>query len=281
MLDISRLSYEDLDAALRLSTQAGWNQVVADWERFLALAPEGCFGGYADGDLVATTCVMTYDSAVSWIGMVLVDEAHRHQGYGTAMFNRGLTYALMNDSSDIGLDATDLGAPLYHDQGLRSTATVERWVGTLTQASSHKSVYDVYSLTDVDALATLDRRVLGIDRRELLTRLCAEDGVTALVVGDSVDPVGYAIVRPGRIHPQIGPILAPDATTVSSLLNGVVSTCSDTAVIVDTVAKERTSTLLRDHGLERRRELSRMSYESTEPLLTSNQVWAIVDFAWG
>lgn len=279
MLDMSRLSSEDLDVALRLSTQAGWNQVIADWERFLALAPEGCYGGYVDGDLVATTCVAAYDSVVSWIGMVLVEKEYRHQGYGTAMFDRGLTYALAN-SQDIGLDASDLGAPLYRNQGFRSAVEVERWTGTLT-APSHESVYDVYPVTDVDSVAALDRTVLGIDRSELLTRLCAEDGVTTLVAGDSANPVGYAIVRPGRIHPQIGPLLAPDATAVSSLLNGVVYTRSDTAVIIDTIASERTTTLCRKHGLERRRTLSRMSYESTEPLLTDEQVWAVTDFAWG
>jgi GNAT superfamily N-acetyltransferase len=280
MLDISRLGSEDIDAALRLSTQAGWNQVAADWERFLALAPEGCFGGYVDGDLVATTCVATYDSVVSWIGMVVVEEGHRHQGYGTAMFDRGLTYALAN-SQDIGLDASDLGAPLYHDHGFRSTIEVERWAGTLTQTASHESGYDVYSVTDVDRVAALDRTVLGTDRSEVLTRLCAEDGVTTLVVGDNANPVGYAIVRTGRIHPQIGPIIAPDATAVSLLLNGVACMRSDTAVIIDTIASERTTTLCRTHGLERRRTLSRMSYESTEPLLTDEQVWAVTDFAWG
>jgi GNAT superfamily N-acetyltransferase len=280
MLDISLLRRADLDAALRLSTQAGWNQVLTDWERFLALAPEGCFGGYVDGDLVATTCVATHDNSVSWIGMVLVEEAHRQQGYGTAMFDRGLTYARTNGGGDVGLDATELGAPLYHKRGFRSTVTVERWAGTLTRATPHESEHDVYSVTDVDAVVALDT-VLGIDRSELLTRLCAEDGVTALVAGDSAGPVGYAIVRPGRIHPQIGPILAPDATAASSLLNGVASTLSDTAVIVDMVASERTTTLFREHGLERRRKLSRMSYESTEPLLTGTKVWAVVDFAWG
>lgn len=279
MLDISQLDHEDLDAALRLSTQAGWNQTIDDWKRFLALGPEGCFGGYVEGTLVATTCVATYNSDVSWIGMVLVEEAHRHQGYGTALFDRGLAHALANGEKDIGLDASDLGAPLYRDHGFRSAVAVERWIGALTQ--SQESEHDVCSVTDVDALAALDGTMLGIDRSTLLARLCAEDGVTALAAGSRSNPVGYAIVRPGRIHPQVGPVLAPDVATASSLLNGVASMLPVTTVIVDAIATERTATLLRTHGLERQRELSRMSYESTEPLLNDTTVWAIVDFAWG
>lgn len=278
MLDISRLGSDDLDAALRLSTQAGWNQTAADWKRCLALAPKSCFGGYVDGDLVATTCVATYDSDVSWIGMVLVEEAHRQQGYGTAMFDRGLSYTLANGGKSIGLDATHLGTPLYRNHGFRSVVTVERWSGTLTRSVSREDE-DCTIETDVDRVAALDKAMLGIDRSELLARLCGEDGVTVLTIGD--DPVGYAIVRPGRVHPQIGPILAPDATTVSSLLDGVVAVLHNTPVIIDTVVTDQTAALLREHGLERQRKLSRMSYESTEPLLTDTAVWAIVDFAWG
>jgi GNAT superfamily N-acetyltransferase len=280
MLDISRLTHEDIEGALRLSTQAGWNQVAADWKRFLALAPEGCFGGYVDGDLVATTCVATYADSVSWIGMVVVDEAHRHQGYGTAMFDRGLTYALANGGRDIGLDASTLGAPLYRDHGFRSAVTVERWMGTLTRTETSQESVTPFS-SNVDKIAALDRSVLGIDRGELLVRLCTEGTVTALAVSDGTALVGYAIVRPGRIHPQIGPILAPDAATASALLNSAFDALDDTAVVIDAISNERTATLFREHGLERQRELSRMLHESTEPLLTGEQVWAIVDFAWG
>lgn len=281
MLGISRLDREDLDAAVRLSTQAGWNQTIDDWKRFLALFPEGCFGGYLDGNLVATTCIATYNSDVSWIGMVLVDETHRHQGYGTAMFDRGLAYARANGGRDIGLDATSLGAPLYCGRSFRFADTVERWAGTLTPIPSWESEHDVCIVTDIDALVALDRTELGIDRSELLARLCIEDGVTKLVAGSSSDPVGYATVRPGRIHPQIGPMLAPNMATASSLLNGVISMLPVNDVIIDAIATDRTAALLNKHGLERQRELSRMSYKSTEPLLTDTTIWAIVDFAWG
>jgi len=34
---VDRLRPDDLDAGLRLSTQAGWNQVASDWKRVLDL----------------------------------------------------------------------------------------------------------------------------------------------------------------------------------------------------------------------------------------------------
>lgn len=79
-MEIRHLTTADVPAALELVKQAGWNQVSADWHRLLDLEPDGCFGGYVDGDLVATTTLCTYDgsehkSAECGNGPVLTDTA--------------------------------------------------------------------------------------------------------------------------------------------------------------------------------------------------------------
>jgi hypothetical protein len=49
------LTRSDLDFAHGLSRLAGWNQTHRDWERFLSLAPEGCFLAEKDGQPAGTT----------------------------------------------------------------------------------------------------------------------------------------------------------------------------------------------------------------------------------
>jgi hypothetical protein len=39
VLSFDLLTEADVDAAVALSTEAGWNQTEADWRRLLALAP--------------------------------------------------------------------------------------------------------------------------------------------------------------------------------------------------------------------------------------------------
>src|SRR5687768_10315056 len=95
MLKVDRLSESDIDAALRLSTAAGWNQLGADWRRLIDLWPQFCLAGRVDGALVATATLAVYPqtaaglhaSPVGWVGMILVDPAHRRRGYGGAMFD--------------------------------------------------------------------------------------------------------------------------------------------------------------------------------------------------
>ena len=48
----------DIPLGMTLSQQAGWNQTRADWRRFLALEPGGCFVGELDGRPKNTNAVI-------------------------------------------------------------------------------------------------------------------------------------------------------------------------------------------------------------------------------
>ncbi|HZK80536.1 MAG TPA: GNAT family N-acetyltransferase, partial [Humisphaera sp.] len=127
-MKIDRLTEHDLPAALRLSTQAGWNQLEADWRRLITLWPQGCFAGRKDGKLIATATLATYGQSLGWIGMVLVDERHRGHGFGGALLAAALLAAKELGVQTVGLDATDLGWPVYLRRGFRDVGGIDRWV---------------------------------------------------------------------------------------------------------------------------------------------------------
>lgn len=113
----------DLDDCLALSTEANWNQVRADWLDLFARA-DG-FGLELDGHIIATATSLRHPHGVAWIGMVLVREAHRGQGYARRVFEAALDAA--STSRYIGLDATDFGEPVYRKFGFEVTGEVSRW----------------------------------------------------------------------------------------------------------------------------------------------------------
>ena len=88
---IRTMTGRDVPLGMALTDRAGWNQTEADWLRFLALEPEGCFVAEWDGRPVGTT-VTTVLGAVGWIAMVLVDEVVRGQGFGTRLVEHAVTY---------------------------------------------------------------------------------------------------------------------------------------------------------------------------------------------
>ena len=67
-LSIRAMTSCDIPLGMRLKDQAGWNQIPADWRRFLDLEPEGCFVALWEDRPVATTTTCTF-GAVGWIAM--------------------------------------------------------------------------------------------------------------------------------------------------------------------------------------------------------------------
>ena len=81
----------DIPFGMHLRAQAGWNQLEADWQRLLALAPDGCFLAEVDGQPAGTAVAVAF-GPIAWISMVLVDEAQRGRGVGTAIMRHVLAH---------------------------------------------------------------------------------------------------------------------------------------------------------------------------------------------
>jgi GNAT superfamily N-acetyltransferase len=273
---VDRLHPEDLGEGLRLSTQAGWNQVAADWKRVLDLCPDGAYAGRLDGRVVATASVASFGNDAVWIGLILVDEALRGRGYGAAMFSRAIDRAREIAGEAVGLDASPLGRPVYLKQGFVDVSPIDRWGGALREIGTPFPPEGLGSAS-VDALAALDRKACGADRSRLLRHLREDPAVT----GFTVPGEGYAILSPGRLHAHLGPIVASDDAVFSRLLSGAARALRGAEVVVDAIRTPATSRVLEAHGLRIVRELTRMTLTRPQALLMGPAARAAVSFTWG
>lgn len=295
-LEIDRLGSDDLDDAAALSTAVGWNQTETDWRRLLELYPGTCFAGRVEGELVATSTLAAYDD-VGWIGMVLVDAAHRRRGYGSALFERALEAGRDRELSILGLDATDAGRTVYSGYGFEEVGGIDRWRGSIDPDESTTGDPSATPIANASVdgtdVARFDRERTGVDRRRFLAHLLDSRETSAFVRERGGELRGYAVVRPGRTAPQLGPIVAVDEETSRGLFEAIassrgVASTENEAVIVDAPRSDRTTALLRRAGLEVRRELHRMvdadaSDRDAERrgVLDGVSVWAAGGFEWG
>ncbi|HVE39371.1 MAG TPA: GNAT family N-acetyltransferase [Planctomycetota bacterium] len=274
-LVIDRLGPRDLEGALRLSTQAGWNQLAADWERLFDLSPEGCLAGRLDGHLVATATVASFGHDVHWVGMVLVDEALRGRGFGSQMLTHVIDFARARGGI-VGLDATDLGRPVYLKLGFVDVEPIDRWSGTL-RATGPSDGVDLIDRSTFDEVALMDREALGADRSALLLHLMHEPGVLGVVARGE----GYAFLRPGRTCSHVGPMVAKSSEVQSALLNRFARLSGTPTVLLDALWTSATAAMLPTHGLTIARHLTRMTLGKARRVLASESVRAAVSFEWG
>lgn len=277
-VEIRRLTDADIPAALVLSTAAGWNQLAVDWERLLALAPAGCHGGWVGETLVATTTVIAFDD-VGWVGMVLVDEDHRQQGYGSEIVQHAVDAARERGLRTLGLDATALGRSLYKREGFEVVGSIERLGGCLTTPPDVEAAEAVSSFGP--AVRSFDRTACGVSRGALLDRLLDEAGTHGFVCRVDGRITGHAVLRPGRERWHLGPVVTDGPDALRSVLAATADRLGDDPVFVDALGEGDERTALSAAGLTVRRELDRMTMPPTTGTLAGDTVVAAAGFELG
>ena len=266
-LVIDSLGPGDLEAALRLSTQAGWNQTATDWQRLFDLSPEGCLAGRLDGRLVATATVASFGRDVHWIGMVLVEEAMRGRGFGSTMLAR----------VPICLPVSLSVRPVYLKLGFAEVAPIDRWTGVLKAVGPSNGLERI-DRSNFDEVASMDRAGCGADRSALLLHLMHEPGVLGVMARGE----GFAFLRPGRTNAHLGPMVASGDPIFSTLLSRLAGLSESATIFVDALRTPGAAAIFETHGLTVARRLTRMTLEQRpRRLLMGDVLRAAVSFEWG
>ncbi len=244
----------DVPLGMRLKTQAGWNQLEADWRRMLEIQPGGGFVAEYNGIPSGTvmTCVFGH---VAWIAMMLVDESLRGKGIGQALMEHALACLDEQGVRTVRLDATPLGQPLYEKLGFVAEYTLARYAGNPIGSGDIAGVA-LAAASDREEAFALDRSVTQTDRRRLLERLLDER--QGFVVRGNGRLRGYLLARAGANATQIGPCIADDLAGPLLLNHALTHHAGSPAYIDIPQAHVTASALARQQGLTVQRELLRM-----------------------
>ena len=208
---IEQLTPAVVDAVLPLSREAGWNQVAADWY-FMLTHGRGIGVRGSDGHWIASALVLPLGVRVAWISMVLVTARERQRGIGRALL-RGCFDDADAHGALAGLDATELGRPVYLRHGFHDCYALRRWRvpgWAAAPCAAPKGIQlRVMRATDMAALQVFDRARSGFDRVQVLAELASRKPAMATIAEtDDGTICGYALARDGRLATQIGPVAA-------------------------------------------------------------------------
>ncbi len=266
---IRRLTRDDLDDALVLSSTAGWNQRIDDWRMLLASASDGCFAAWS-GDRVVGTAIGIDYGGFGWIAMMLVDPAWRGRGLGRRLLDAAVT-AIPPDRL-IRLDATPLGYPLYQSYGFRDEARLTRLVAPASAREAAEAAGQArppralrpLTAADMPAIAAVDRDVFGGDRRPVLEwALDAAPSSGWMLAGAGGVPQ-YCLGRRGRLFDQIGPVVAYDDSAARALVSAAHRAASARSLVIDAAEGDPAfAGWLRTRGFADERPLFRMRLERT------------------
>jgi ribosomal protein S18 acetylase RimI-like enzyme len=260
-LRLRRLTVTDLAFADAIRALVGWNQTLADWERFLATEPHGCFLAEWNGTPAGTATTIRYGHDLAWLGMVIVHPDFRQRGIGRALLERCISHLRDLGVRCIKLDATPAGKLVYDRLGFRSEWTLRRWVGipTTLQSTPPPPPLRPWQTTDATAVEPLDIAAFGVSRRPLLAAL-ARQSITALVLEPKPGSIaGFGFARAGSQALYIGPVVANSAEGGLALVEALITQNRGKMVYWDIPdPNEAAVSLAQRYGLTVQRPLVRM-----------------------
>jgi GNAT superfamily N-acetyltransferase len=277
-LDVRPIDAAHSDAVWPLSIEAGWNQNVADW-RFMLGAGRGygCVG--PDGKWQASSLVLPLGQKLAWISMVLVTRERRRGGVGTGL----LKYCIKEVRSAgavAGLDATELGRPIYLPLGFRDLYAIARWQfddakGGPVSPPAGVSLRPI-TPADLPRLALYDRPLTGMERPAILAHLALRQPGRAWIAEDAARKiVGFISGREGRMATSLGPVVADDEAVALALIAKAAASAQGPFIIDVPVAHRVVRAWLEGQGATTPRGYMRMTLGEAKGLDDPSHVFAL------
>jgi GNAT superfamily N-acetyltransferase len=256
--EIGRLELADLPDAQALVTEAGWNQIAADWRTFLDFGT--VYAVRAADRVIATAATLPYGGRCAWISMVLVAGSHRRQGLATRLLDRCIA-----DISAAGLvpvlDATPAGRMVYAPLGFQDAWGFARLAShERTRAARAGFTVALQAIDDSawPALLAYDASVFGADRSRLLARMRGRLPPANLFAQRDGHVVGLLLGRDGRTAAHLGPLIAEDDATAIALLERALGDIRGTVYFDLADAKADVRAWAQAVGFEPQRPFTRM-----------------------
>ena len=271
----------DADALVGLSAAAGWNQTADDWR--LIVDHGGGEGVFAvDGHPLASACAVPLTARSLWVCMVLVAAGARRQGHATRLMARQI--ARIEAAGKVpGLDATELGRPVYEKLGFRPLFDLSRYraAAPVWAAVEPTATLRPAEAGDLAAIAAYDADATGGDRAFLLDHLAARLPAAAWVATRGGRIAGFAMGRDGLQATGIGPLVADDAATAAALAAAAGNALSGPIVIDLRDAAPGLAAYLERAGFARERGFTRMIKGDDPALDRTRALYAVAGPEFG
>lgn len=269
-LHIVDVNLADVDAGLKLSDEANWNQVHDDWRLFIS---HGKTIGFRDseGSLIATAAALPYECDFGFIAMVLVTKKWRRHGLATRLVDYCIDWLGKQHLIPV-LDATEDGAKVYQRQGFSPLFELDRWqVTTMPSPANIDNHCKESKPRDIENLISLDAEVVGSRRAFLINDFVCRPNTKSFM---SHDGSGFIIIRQGRRASQIGPIIARSQDEAIELISAATNGAKNSIFLDVPAASLQIGQWLKNHGFTKQRSFMRMALGRTQPFGITNKLFS-------
>lgn len=199
---IRKMSKQDIDFALALTTAEGWGSIKLDFEELLAFDSQGCFIAEINDQPIGMVCTTPYNG-FGFVSNLIVLKTHRDKRLGTLLMKHALEYLVRKNVTSHLLDGVLKAISLYERFGFEKKHKSLRLEGHIEPKESD----DVRSMTrtDLDDMDQFDSKFFGASRKRFIESRLKHFPKLCKVIDLNGDVVGYIMGTERHGFIRIGP----------------------------------------------------------------------------
>jgi GNAT superfamily N-acetyltransferase len=277
--EVRTMSRNELDFAIELAANEGWNPGLYDADCFYHTDPQGFFIGLLDGQPIGCISAVSYGGVFGFLGLYIVLPEYRGRGYGIQLWNQAIERL---KDHNIGLDGVVEQQANYQKSGFKLAHRNMRYEGI--GSGSRCDFPQIIPLQNIpfEVLCAYDRDFFPTDRQTFLQGWIAMPESRSVAYMDNSQIQGYGLLRKCCRGYKIGPLFAdtPEiAEAIFSHLAGEVKAGEPIALDISEVNVLATD-LVRRHQMKKVFETARM-YTTEMPSIATDRLFGITTFELG
>jgi len=211
----------EIDFAIDLAEQEGWNPGLHDGEWFYRTDPRGFLIGILNDQPIGCISAVSYERRFGFIGLYIVKADYRGCGYGIRLWQAAMQLLA---GQNIGLDGVVAEEANYIRSGFRTAYRNQRFQGTHARLTP-KPWLEISDLRRVPFKTVLnyDRQCFPAARTTFLQDWLNLADSVGLAYLEHQELKGWGVIRECRRGYKIGPLFADNRTIAEQIYLNLVS----------------------------------------------------------
>jgi GNAT superfamily N-acetyltransferase len=277
---IRRMTSSEVDFAVSLAAEEGWNPGLFDAQCFYQTDPGGFLIGILDNGPIGCISAVSYEHKYGFIGFYIVIREFRGKGYGIQLWQAAMKHLA---GQNIGLDGVIDQESNYVKSGFRKAYRNFRFEGRASglMVPGGREIVKLKEMP-LGTVAQYDRRCFPAERSLFLHCWLNLPSSTPLGYVERDSLKGYGVIRKCRRGYKIGPLFADSLDVADQLYSCLASTAGkDEPVFLDIPeANARALDMVQKHKMREVFSTVRM-YSQGKPELALEKVFGVTTFELG
>ena len=201
-MNIRKMSHQDIDFAMSLTSAEGWGSIQLDFEELLAFDPEGCFIAEISDSPIGMICTTPYNG-FGFVSNLLVLEERRNRGFGTLLMKHALEYLEYKGVMSHMLDGVLKAISLYERFGFDKRYKSLRLKGCVEPRES--DAVRPMKPSDLGIIDKFDSEIFGASRMSFIESRLKRFPRLCKVLEIDENLVGYIMGSERHDFFRIGP----------------------------------------------------------------------------